>query len=222
MWCIPTVGAEFVACMEDVLDLYAEAYDPDRPVICFDETSKQLIQETRQPLPARPGQAERYDYEYRRHGTRNLFMFLEPLAGKRHVAVTQRRTNRDFARCMKWLVDEGYPEAECIRVVLDNLSTHTIAALYETFNAGEANRIRKRLEFHFTPKHASWLNMAETEFSVFGRQAWKGYVPDEQTLEQNVRALEAQRNRQRAKVHWRFTCEDARQKLHRLYPSISE
>ena len=206
--------------MEDVLDLYAEPYDPKRPMICFDETSKQLIQETRDPLPARPGQAERYDYEYRRNGTRNLFMFLEPLAGKRHVTVTQRRTSQDFARCMKWLVDEGYPEAERIRVVLDNLSTHTIAALYETFRAPEANRIRKRLEFHFTPKHASWLNMAEIEFSVFARQAWRGHTPDEQTLKQNVRAVEAERNHQRAQVHWRFTCDDARQKLSRLYPSI--
>lgn len=222
MWCIPKVGADFVACMEDVLDVYAEPYDPKRPMICFDETSKQLIQEIRHPLPARPGQAERFDYEYRRHGTCNLFMFLEPLAGRRHVAVTQRRTSQDFARCMKWLVDEAYPQAERIRVVLDNLSTHTIAALYETFRASEANRIRKRLEFHFTPKHASWLNMAEIEFSVFARQAWRGYTPDEQTLKRNVRAVEAERNHHQAKVHWRFTSEDARQKLHRLYPSIPE
>ena len=220
MWCIPTVGAEFVACMEDVLDLYAEPYDPKRPSVCFDETSKQLIQGTRPPLPARAGQVERYDYEYQRNGTRNLFMFLEPLAGKRHVRVTQRRTKQDFAHCMQWLVDEAYPEAECIRVVLDNLSTHTIAALYDTFKAIEANRIRKRLEFHFTPKHGSWLNMAEIEFSVFARQAWSGYVPDERTLKQNVQTLEMERNRQRATVHWHFTSQDARQKLHRLYPSI--
>ena len=222
MWCIPTVGAEFVACMEDVLDLYAEPYDPEQPMVCFDETSKQLIQETRCPLPARPGQVERYDYEYRRNGTRNLFMFLEPLAGKRHVTVTQLRTKQDFAHCMKWLVDEAYPEAVRIRVVLDNLSTHTIAALYDTFKAVEANRIRKRLEMHFTPKHGSWLNMAEIEFSVFARQAWKGYVPDERALKQNVRTLETKRNHQQATVHWHFTSEDARQKLNRLYPSISE
>jgi len=222
MWCIPTVGAKFVARMEDVLDLYAEPFDPQQPVICFDETNKQLVQETRHALPARPGQIERYDYEYQRNGTRNLFMFLEPLAGRRHVTVTQRRTSQDFARCMRWLVDEGYPEAKCIRVVLDNLSTHTTAALYETFTAPEANRIRKRLEFHFTPKHASWLNMAEIEFSIFARQAWKGHTPDEPTLVENVRNLEEKRNGQHAKVHWCFTCEHARQKLHRLYPSIPQ
>ena len=207
--------------MEDVLDLYAEPYDRKRPVICFDETSKQLIQETRHPLPAHLGQVERYDYEYQRNGTRNLFMFLEPLAGRRHVAVTQRRTSQDFARCMKWLVDEAYPDAEYLRVVLDNLSTHTIAALYDTFRASEANRIRKRLEFHFTPKHGSWLNMAEIEFSVFARQAWKRHTPDEETLKENVRILETERNHQQAKVHWCFTCEEARQKLRRLYPAIS-
>ena len=222
MWCIPTVGAEFVACMEDVLDLYAEPYDPKRPSVCLDETSKQLIQETRRSLPARPGQVERYDYEYQRNGTRNLFMFLEPLAGNRHVKVTQRRTKQDFAHCMQWLVDEVHPEAERIRVVLDNLSTHTIAALYDTYKAAEANRIRKRLEFHFTSKHGSWLNMAEIEFSVFARQAWKGCVPDERTLKQNVRTLEMERNHQRATVHWHFTSQDARRKLHRLYPSIPE
>ena len=206
--------------MEDVLDLYAEPYDPAQPVVCFDETSKQLIGETRRPLPARPGQVERYDYEYQRNGTRNLFMFLEPLAGKRHVQVTERRTKQDFAHCMKWLIDEAYPETKCIRVVLDNLNTHAIAALYETFEAAEANRLRKSLEFHYTPKHGSWLNMAEIEFSIFARQAWSGYVPDEQTLKHNVQMLEVERNRQQATVNWHFTSQDARQKLHRLYPSI--
>ena len=220
MWSIPTVGAEFVACMEDVLDLYAESYDPRQPSVCFDETSKQLIRETRRPLRAHAGQVERYDYEYQRNGTRNLFMFLEPLAGKRYVKVTKRRTKQDFAHCMKWLVDEAYPEAECIRVVLDNLSTHTIAALYDTFAAAEANRIRKQLEFHYTPKHGSWLNMVDIECSVFARQAWSGYVPDEQTLKHNVQMLEAERNRQQVTVDWHFTSQDARQKLHRLYPSI--
>jgi len=222
MWCIPTVGAEFVACMEDVLDLYAEPYDPERPIVCFDETSKQLIQETRCPLPAHRGQVERYDYEYQRNGTRNLFMFLEPLAGKRHVHVTERRTSHDFAQSMKWLVDEAYPEAECVRVVLDNLSTHTVAALYDTFPPAEANRIRKRLDFHYTPKHGSWLNMAEIEFSIFARQAWSGYIPDDQTLRHQVLLLETERNRQRATVHWHFTSQDAHQKLRRLYPSIPE
>jgi len=207
--------------MEDILDLYAESYDPKRPQVCFDETSTQLVSETRRPLPPKPGQVERYDYEYERHGTRNIFMFLEPLAGKRHVTVTETRTKQDFAHCMKWLVDEGYPDAERIRLVLDNLSTHTTGALYDTFEAAEAARIRRRLEFHYTPKHGSWLNMAEIEFSIFARQAWSGYVPDEQTLKHNIQALEAERNRRQATVHWSFSSEDARRKLHRLYPSIS-
>jgi hypothetical protein len=208
--------------MEDVLDLYAEPYDPAKPTVCFDETSKQLIRETRQALPAQPGQVERYDYEYERNGTRNLFLFLEPLAGRRHVQVRQQRTQQDFAHGMQWLVDEVYPQAETIRIVLDNLNTHTVAALYETFPAAEANRLRQRLEFHYTPKHGSWLNMAEIEFSIFARQAWSGYVPDEETLRQNVQALEAERNAVRATVHWCFTSQDARVKLHRLYPSISD
>jgi hypothetical protein len=221
LWCIPTVGAEFVACMEDVLDLYAEPYDPLRPVVGFDEASKQLIIETRASLPAKPGQVERYDYAYKRNGTRNLFMFLEPLAGQRQVDVTDQRTKQDFAHCMQWLVAEAYPEAECIRVVMDNLNTHTIAALYETFEPAEANRLRQRLEFHYTPKHGSWLNMAEIEFSVFARQAWAGYIPDEQTLKRHVKMLVDQRNLQHATVNWSFTSQDARVKLHRLYPSLS-
>ncbi len=222
MWCIPEANAEYVAGMEDVLDLYAQPYHPTQPTVCFDETSKQLIGETRQPLPARPGQVARYDYEYARHGTRNLFMFFEPLAGYRHVTVTAHRTQQDFAHCMQWLVDEAYPDAEVIRVVLDNLNTHTVAALYETFDAAEANRIRKRLEFHYTPKHGSWLNMAEIEFSVFARQAWPGHIPDEHTLRQHVQVLEDERNATQATVNWRFTSQDARVKLHRLYPSISD
>ena len=207
--------------MEDVLDLYAEPYDPAKPTVCFDETSKQLIGETRPAWPARPGQVARYDYEYERCGTRNLFMFFEPLAGWRHLQVTQHRTHQDFAHCMQWLVDEAYPDAEVIRVVLDNLNTHTVAALYATFEAAEANRLRHRLEFHYTPKHGSWLNMAEIEFSIFARQAWPGYVPDEQTLKHNVQALETERNATHATVNWLFTSQDARGKLHRLYPSIS-
>lgn len=208
--------------MEDVLDLYAEPYDPAKPTVCFDETSKQLIGETRRALPACPGQIARYDYEYERHGTRNLFMFFEPLAGSRHVQITEHRTQQDFAHCMQWLVDEAYPEAEVIRVVLDNLNTHTVAALYETFEAAEANRLRHRLEFHYTPKHGSWLNMAEIEFSIFARQAWPGYVPDEPTLQRNVHTLEEERNAAHATVNWLFSSQDARVKLHRLYPSISD
>jgi hypothetical protein len=208
--------------MEDVLDLYAESYDPNNPTVCFDETSKQLIGETRPPLAPRPGQIARYDYEYERNGTRNLFMFFEPLAGRRHVKVTGRRTKQDFAHCMKWLVDEAYPDADIICIVLDNLNTHTVAALYETFEAPEANRIRKRIEFHYTPKHGSWLNMAEIEFSIFARQAWRGYIPDEHTLRHNVQVLETERNATQATVNWLFTSQDARVKLHRLYPSISD
>jgi hypothetical protein len=208
--------------MEDILDLYAEPYDPSYPMVCFDETSKQLVRETRQALPAQPGQVRRYDYEYKRHGTRNLFMFFEPHAGFRHVKITQRRTKQDFAQCMQWLVDEAYPEAEVIRVVLDNLNTHTITALYEAFAAPEANRLRHRLEFHYTPKHGSWLNMAEIEFSIFARQAWAGYMPDEQTLQLNVQTLEKQRNTAQSTVNWLFSSQDARVKLQRLYPSISD
>ncbi len=221
MWCIPTVGAEFVACMEDVLDLYAEPYDPTRPVVCFDEASKQLIIEIRQALSAKPGQVERFDCEYKRNGTRNLFMFLEPLIGWRHVEVTQRRTKKDWAYAIKWLVDDAYPEAACIRIVLDNLNTHTFSALYETFEPAEANRIRKRLELHYTPKHGSWLNMAEIELSVFSRQAWGKYIPDEETLKRNIEIVETERNSSKATVNWSFTSQDARIKLHRLYPSLS-
>ena len=156
--------------MEDVLDVYAEPYDPTRPKVNFDETNKQLIQETRQPLPARPGQPQRYDYEYARNGTRNLFLFVEPQTGWRHVQVTEQRTKLDFAHAMQWLVDEGYPEATVIRVVLDNLNTHKIASLYEAFEPAEARRIARKLELHYTPKHGSWLNMAEIELSVLQQQ----------------------------------------------------
>ena len=221
MWCIPKVGAEFVANMENILDLYEEPYDPKYPMVCFDEMPKQLIAETRRSLPARPGQVVRYDYEYERKGVRNMWMFFEPLAGQRRVRITQRRTKQDWAYSMKWLVDEVYPDAELIRIVQDNLNTHTIAALYETFEPAEANRLRKRIELHFTPKHGSWLNMAEIEFSVFARLAWAGYIPDEEILEHNTRLTEEERNAQQATVNWQFSSLDARVKLHRLYPSYS-
>ena len=181
-WCIPKVSAEFVANMEDLLDLYAEPYDSRRPVVCFDETSTQLLAETRPSLPPRPGIPLRQDYEYRREGVRNLFLACEPLAGWRHVAVTQRRTMEDFAHQMRWLVDEAYPETPVVRVVMDNLNTHRPASLYETFPAAEARRIAKRLEFHYTPKHGSWLNMAEIEFSVLSRSCLKQRLPNEETL----------------------------------------
>ena len=167
-----------MAHMEDVLELYAEPYDPQRPVVCFDETSTQLLADARPPIPAAPGQPRREDYEYRRQGTCNLFLACEPLAGWRQVAVTERRTMQDFAQQMRWLVDEAYPEADLVRVVLDNLNTHRIASLYETFLAAEARRIAKRLEFHYTPKHGSWLNMAEIEFSVLSRSCLGQRLPD--------------------------------------------
>lgn len=207
--------------MEDVLDLYAEPYDPRRPKVNFDEKSVQLIAETRTPWPAQPGQPARIDYEYQRNGTANLFVMCEPQAGWRHVAVTERRTKHDFAQQMKWLVDERYPEAEVIRVVLDQLNTHRPASLYETFPAAEARRIRKKLEFHYTPKHASWLNMAEIELSVLQRQCLDRRLPDVTTLTQEVRAYAHRRNTQRATIDWQFTIQDARTKLHRLYPSVS-
>lgn len=221
MWCIPAASASFVAAMEHILDLYELPYNPLRPMICFDETSKQLIAETRIPLPASPGHALRYDYEYKRNGTRNLFLFFEPLAAWRHVEVTESRTKLDFAHQMRWLVDVAYPDAECIEVVMDNLNTHTYAALYEAFEPAEARRIARKLAFHFTPKHASWLNMAEIEFSVFMRKLGPR-VPDEETLKQRVNAIETSRNQTRSSIDWQFTTDDARIKLKRLYPSIPD
>ena len=216
------MSAEFVAHMEDVLDLYAEPYDPKRPVVCFDETSTQLLAETRAPLPPRPGRPQRQDYEYRREGTRNLFLACEPLAGWRHVAVTQRRTMQDFAQQMRWLVDEAYPGVPVVRVVLDNLNTHRTASLYETFPAVEARRIAKRLEFHYTPKHGSWLNMAEIEFSVLSRSCLRQRIPDQETLERQVQALVRERNAAQSIINWRFNTQNARTKLHRLYPFDSK
>lgn len=207
--------------MEDVLELYAEPYDPRRPQVNFDETSKQLISETRRPLPAQPGQPERFDYEYEREGTRNLFLFTEPQAGWRHLNITEQRTMVDFAHQMKWLVDVAYPEAEVIRVVLDNLNTHKAASLYEAFAPEEARRIVKKLEFHYTPKHGSWLNMAEIELSVLQRQCLARRIPDQATLVHEVSAWEKERNEKQATIDWRFSVTDAREKLKRLYPSRS-
>jgi hypothetical protein len=207
--------------MEDVLDLYEEAYDEKRPTVCFDETSTQLIEETRKPIEATPGRPQRFDYEYKRNGTRNLFMFCEPKGGSRHIEVTGHRTNQDFARQMKWLAEERYPDADCIRVVLDNLNTHKAASLYETFEPEVARRILKRLEFHYTPKHGSWLNVAEIELSIFSRQCLKRRIAHEDTLKREIKALEDERNEAKAIIDWRFTATDARLKLHRLYPSIS-
>ena len=218
----PSWPTSFVAHMEDVLDLYAEPYDPQRPVVCFDETSTQLLAETRPVLPAQPGRPRRQDYECRREGTRNLFLACEPLAGWRHVAVTQRRTMQDFAHQMRWLVDEACPEVGVVRVVQDNLNTHRMASLYETFPAPEARRIAQRLEFHYTPKHGSWLNMAEIEFSVLSRCCPRQRLPGEDALQQEVQALVTERNTARAIINWRFNTPDARTKLHRLYPFDSK
>ena len=215
------MSPDFVAHMEDILDLYAEPYDPQRPVVCFDETSTQLLADTRPPIPAEPGRPMREDYEYVREGTCNLFLSLEPLAGWRHVEVTERRTKVDFAHQMRWLAEEAYPEAEVIRVVLDNLNTHRKASLYEDFPAAEARRIARRLEFHHTPKHGSWLNMAEIEFSVMSRRRLGQRHPEEECLCREVQALEEERNRAQARINWRFGIQDARTKLHCLYPTNS-
>lgn len=207
--------------MEDVLEVYEEPYDEARPVVCLDEKSKELHEEVRPKLPVAPGKAARQDYEYKRNGTANLFVMIEPLTGYRHVQVTQRRTSVDYARFIKWLVDEAYPKAQVIRVVQDNLNTHKPASLYQTFEPIEARRLLRKLEFHYTPKHASWLNMAEIEISVFERQCLNQRMGDEQTLTRQVAALEVERNAKGAKINWQFNCEKARFKLHRLYPDLS-
>jgi transposase len=218
MWCIPQVDGEYVARMEDVLDLYAEAPDPERPVVCFDESPVQLIGEVRQPIPAEPGQLERYDYEYRRNGTVNLFVFLDVNRPWRKVKVTERRTALDYAHCMRDLVDVHYPEATCIRVVQDNLSTHSAGSLYEAFPPDEARRILRRLEFHYTPKHASWLNMVEIEISVLSGQCLNRRLDDAKHLRSEITAWERQRNGARARINWMFTTSKAREKMGRAYP----
>jgi DDE superfamily endonuclease len=205
--------------MEDVLDLYAQPYAACAPVVCFDETNKQLVQETRLPWPVEAGQPARYDYEYERNGVANLFMSFQPLTGWRHVEVTEHRTKHDFADQMKQLVDVRFPTAIRIRVVLDNLNTHTKGALYEAFEPQEAKRIADRLEFHYTPKHGSWLNMAEIELSVLTKQCLDRRIADAAALEGEVGAWEAERNEQHATVNWRFKVADARTKLKRLYPN---
>jgi DDE superfamily endonuclease len=206
--------------MEDVLEVYAEPYDPRRPKVNVDETSKQLIKETRIPLPAQAGQPQRFDDEYERNGTRNLLLFVEPQAGRRHVQVTEQRTKVDCAHAMQGLVDRGYPEAEVIRVVLDNLNTHTIASLYEAFEPAEARRLARKLELHYTPKHGSWLNMAEIALRVLQQQCLDRRIPDEDMLKRAIAAWEHQRNAEQATIDWRFSVTDARKKLERLYPSL--
>jgi uncharacterized small protein (DUF1192 family) len=207
--------------MEDVLDVYTQPEDPQHPIVCFDETNKQLVDEVRQPLPTVPGQPERYDYEYKRNGVSNLFMFFAPLQGWRHVEVTDQRTKVDYAYCMRDLVDVYFPAAVLIRVVQDNLNTHVPSALYEAFEPAEAKRILARLEFHYTPKHGSWLNMAEIELSVLSQQCLDQRIADKVTLKQEVTAWKTERNDKGTTVDWRFTTSDARLKLKRLYPSIN-
>jgi transposase len=221
MWCIPKIDAEYVARMEDVLDLYAEDPPPQRPVVCFDESPTQLIGEVRAPIPAEPGQLEHFDCEYSRNGTRNLFVFLDARRSWRHVKVTERRTAQDFAHCMRELSDVHYPHAERIRVVLDNLSTHSAAALYETFPPAEARRVLRRLEFHYTPKHASWLNMVEIEIGVLRTPCLDRRIPDPHTLESEIAAWLQQRNASGDRIQWMFDAERARQKMGRLYPTPS-
>lgn len=206
--------------MEDTLEVYKRPYDPARPVICMDESSKQQTKEVRIPIPAEPGKGERYDTEYERNGVSNLFMFFEPLAGKRDVVITEKRTAVEWARQVRDLVDKRWPEAERITLVMDNLNTHAGASLYKAFEPREARRILERLDIHYTPKHGSWLNMAEVEFSILSRQCLERRIPDRETLEKEVAAWAKKRNDHPKPMEWRFTTEDARIKLKRLYPTI--
>lgn len=216
----PEANAEFVCQMEDVLEVYHRTYDPRYPVVCFDESNKQLVKEKRVAIPMEQGQPERYDCEYERNGVSNLFMFFEPLAAWRHVVVTDQRTALDYAAQMKYLVDERYPNAIEIAVVQDQLNTHRAASLYKAFEPEEARRILNKLVFHYTPKHGSWLNMAEIELSVLARQCLDRRIPERQHLQREVAAWEQSRNQKHHTVDWQFTTADARIKLKRLYPSI--
>ncbi len=218
MWCIPQVDGEYVARMEDVLDLYAEEPDPKHPVVCFDESPTQLIGEVRQPIPAEPGQLERYDCEYKRNGTANLFIFLDAHRSWRKVKVTDRRAAEDFAACMRELTDVHFPEADRIRVVLDNLSTHFPGSLYQAFPPCEAHRVLRKLEFHYVPKHASWLNMVEIEIGVLRGQCLDRRIATQEQLASETAAWEQQRNASGARIKWMFTTEKARAKMGRAYP----
>jgi transposase len=203
--------------MEDVLDLYEEEYDGRYPVICFDEKPFQMLGDTRVSIPAQKGRIKRVDYEYKREGTCNLFVFLEPLKGWRHVKVTERRTKHDFAACMKELVDEHFPEAERIRLVMDNLNTHTMGALYEVYPPEEARRIIRKIEVHYTPKHGSWLNMAEIEISALSRECLGRRIPSQELLQKETNACIKRRNDKKTTVGWGFFSKDARIKMKHLY-----
>jgi DDE superfamily endonuclease len=216
----PKGNAAFVAAMEDVLDVYTRPHDPARPLVCLDETSKQLVAETRTPEPMRPGQPARHDYEYKRNGTANLFMLFAPLEGWRHVEVTERRTAIDYAKILRDLADTHFPKAEKIVLVQDNLNTHAPASLYEAFEPAEARRIIERFEWHYTPKHGSWLNLAESELAVLSGQCLDRRIPDAATLTSEVAAWRTSRNTHNAKANWHFTSADARVKLKNLYPAL--
>ncbi len=222
MWCVPTINSEYVARMEDVLDLYAEPADPTRPVLCFDESPTQLIGEVREPQPVAPGAPARVDYEYQRNGTANLFVVLDVHRGWRHVDVTEQRASYQFAHQMKALVDEHYPDAVRIRVVMDNLSTHSAAALYDTFEPAEARRILRKLEIHYVPKHASWLNMVEIEIGVLKRQCLDRRIADRESLVREIAAWEQARNAVGARIRWMFTTERARETLGRVYRPLAK
>ena len=220
-WCIPPkANAAFVCQMEDVLDVYKRLYDPKRPQICMDEMPKQLLAEKYDPLPIQPGQPVKQDYEYERQGTTNLFMLFEPLAGKRYIETRSHRRAVDWAHVMKMVSDELYPEAEKIVLVMDNLNTHKLASFYEAFEPEEAHRLSRRFEIHYTPKHGSWLNMAEIELSALARQCLKRRISDQETLDAETQAWAKARNDEVVKVDWRFTTADARIKLKHLYPKI--
>jgi hypothetical protein len=222
-WCIPPkANAEFVWKMEDVLEVYKRPYDSKRPVVCLDETSKQLIGEVRSPVPAVPGQVAHYDCEYVRNGVANLFVIFEPLAGRREVEMTDRRTKKDYAQCLRKLSDQVYPDAEIIVLVQDNLNTHSPASLYDAYVPTEAKRLMERFEWHYTPKHGSWLDMAEIELGILSRQCLSQRIDNMDNLRQETKAWEKSRNQTQAKVNWQFTTADARIKLRRLYPSIEE
>jgi transposase len=221
MWCIANIDGEYIARMEDILDLYAEPHDPKRPVVCFDESPIQLIGEVRVPITPKPGKRYRYDSEYKRNGTANLFVMVDANRSWRKVVVTDRRANQDFALCMRDLADIDYPDADKVRVVMDNLSTHTAAALYQTFPAAEARRILRRLEFHYTPRHASWLNMVEIEIGVMRRQCLDCRIDSRARLETKVRAWERRRTASGARIRWMFSTDQARIKMAKSYPTPS-
>ena len=218
----PRRHGEFVAAMEDVLDLYQQPYDPMAPVVCMDETSKQLVAEVQQPIPASPGRPACIDYEYERCGTANIFLFTEPLKGWRWAPVTETRTREDWAKAVRSLLNERYPQARVVRLVMDNLNTHSLGSLYEAFEPAEARRLASRLEIHYTPKHGSWLNIAEIELRVMSQQCLDRRIPERAQLQHQVSAWQKRRNEANAEVRWQFTTDDARIKLEHLYPQFGE